>query len=399
MLIPIKYNLRNLARRWPVTALTAFTFALVVGVFVIVMALATGIEKTFTTSGDPLNVLALRSGAKSEGQSSVMIERYQIIRGLKGVARDDAGEPLAVPETIALINRPKKGDSKPTNLQIRGVHPLSFKLRPDVRIVEGRVFEPGRRELIVSKSVAERFTGDKPGEGFEMGMTPFLGKGNWTVVGVFDAGGTAFGSEVWTDYQELMEEFDRNAYNTVMIRAIDVGAVESIIRELDEDERIKLEGITETDYYAGQTVAARPIKFLGVFLAIVMSVGACFAGMNTMYAMVANRSREIGVLRVLGFPPRSIMTSFVLESILLAMIGGAMGCVLAWGYLEYRAYAGSQIGTTNFRTFSEVVFNFRVTPQLVGLGMGFAFLMGLIGGLAPALAAARQTIISTLRQA
>lgn len=387
MLIPIKYNIRYLVTRWTGTLMTALTFALVVGVFVIVMSLAQGLERAFVSTGDPLNVLVMRPGVQSEMQSAVQIERYQIIRNLQGIQKDEKGEPLVAPEALVIVNKPKNPDGKPSNLQIRGIHPQVLKLRPQVQIVDGRWFNPGLREVIVSKSISERF------QNMKIGDTPFLGKGPATVVGIFEAGGTAYESEMWMDYQELMQEFNRDAYSTVVVRAIDRAAVSDLKRIVDEDPRLKLEATTEIEYYEKQTASAGPLKAFGSFLSIIMAVGACFAGMNTMYGSVANRSKEIGTLRILGFTPGAIMISFLIESIFLALIGGAAGCAIA---IPMR-YVST--GTTNFQTFSEVVFNFAVTPQLMLVGLGFAVIMGAVGGFFPAFSAARQPIILTLKRA
>jgi len=386
MLIPVKYNLRYLVNRWTGTAMTAFTFALVVATFVIVMSLARGIERALATTGDPLNVLVLRPGVQSEGQSSIQIERYQVVRNYPGIAKDATGEPLVAPEVLVLVNKPKQPDGKSTNLQIRGVHPLAFEMRPAVRIVEGRMFRRGLREAIVSRSVSRRF--QKMG----LGDKPQLGRGQWTICGVFEAKGSAFDSEMWTDYQELMGEFDRDAYSTVVLRAADKAAAASICAMADADPRVKMMVKTEEEYYREQTKTAGPLRAFGVFLAVIMSIGACFAGMNTMYASVANRTREIATLRVLGFSPFAILVSFQIESIALALFGGAIGCLLSL------PINGLATGTTNFETFSEIVFYFTITPGLMAKGMVFAAAMGALGGFLPAFAAARQPILQSLRQ-
>lgn len=386
-MIPIKYNIRYLVRRWTSTLMTALTFALVVSVFIIVEALASGLERAFVSTGDPLNILVLRPGVQSEMQSSVSLDRYQVIRNFKGIAKDEAGEPLAAPEVVIIVNKPKKQDGKPTNLQVRGVHPQALKIRPQIQIVEGRMFKPGLREVIVSRSVAGRFQ--------DMGLEskPHLGKGEWTVVGIFDGKGTAYDSEMWADYQEIMSEFDRNAYSSVVLRAIDTAAVKDLVTLLDEDVRIKLDGKTEVEYYAEQTKSAGPIKAFGAFLAVIMAIGACFAGMNTMYGSVANRVKEIGTLRILGFTPMAVLFSITVESIFLALFGGLIGCAVS-----YLMMNGVSTGTTNFQTFSEVVFFFAVTPRLMAIGLGFAAAMGFIGGFLPAFAASRTPIIQTMRE-
>lgn len=386
MLIPIKYNLRYIFLRWTSTLMTSITFGMVIAVFIIVMSLAEGLDRAFVSTGDPLNLLILRPGVQSEGQSSIMIDRYQVIRNWPGIEKDANGEPMCAPESIVLVNKPKEPDGKPSNLQIRGVHPQSWALHPQVEIIEGKKFEPGLRQVIVSQSVSKRFQNMKIGDQVQ------LGKGPATIVGIFDAKGTAFDSEMWTDYQELMQEFDRDSYNVVILRAMDSAAIESLKYKVDEDQRVKLMAKTELEYYEEQTRSSGPIKALGIFLAVVMSIGACFAGMNTMYANVSGRTKEIGTLRVLGFTPISILVCFLIESICLALIGGILGCVISQGM------NGIATGTTNFQTFSEVVFFFSINWSLRAKGMIFAFIMGLIGGFLPAIGASRQPILSALKQ-
>lgn len=386
-MIPVRYNIRYLTNRWTSTAMTAMTFALVVATFIIVRSLAEGMEHALATSGDPLNVLLIRQGAQSEGQSMVSLEQFQIVRNWPEAQMGPDGLPLAAPEVLVLANKPKRSSGNPSNLQMRGVHVNSFLMRPAVKIVEGRTFVPGLREVIVSRSVANRF------QNMNLGDHPQLGRGRWTVVGIFEARGTAFDSEVWGDYREVMQDFDRSMYSTIVVRARDQLAVDQIRRRADEDVRIKLQGRTEEGYYRDQTKTAGPLKAFGGFLAVIMSIGASFAGMNTMYASVANRVREIGTLRILGFSPMSILLSFQLESILLSLIGGVIGCVLAL------PMNGLATGTTNFETFSEIVFYFTITPSLMLRGIGFAVMMGTIGGFLPAYTAARKPALEALRQA
>jgi putative ABC transport system permease protein len=386
MFIPLKYNVRHLVARWKTTLVTGCTFALVIATFIIVMSLARGVERALTTSGNPLNVIILRPGVESESQSQIAKDRYQVVRNFGGIAKDEKGEPLVAPEVLTLLNRPRTADGKPTNLEIRGVHPLSFKMRPIVKMVEGRPFNPGLREIIVARRVTQRFNG------FNVGDKVRLGRGEWTVTGIFDASGSAFDSEVWTDYQELMQEFDRDRYSTILVRAVDKAAVGAIRALVEEDLRVKLTAKDEATYYAEQTKTAKPVKAFAVFLAAIMAIGASFAGMNTMYSRIANRAREIGTLRVLGYTPMAIMISFMLESMFLAAGGGLLGCLLAW------PMNGIATGTTNFATFSEVIFYFTITPDLMLEGILFALAMGIIGGFLPAWTASRQTILTALRQ-
>lgn len=385
MLIPLRYNIRYLFRRWRGTALTAGTFALVVASFVIAMSLAEGIERALTTTGNPLNVIIMRSGAQSEGQSQVDLEQYPIVRNIPGIAPDTDGQPLAVPEILTLVNKPRT-DGKTANVQIRGTNANAFKLRPAVRIVEGRMFRPGLREAIVARSLSKRY------QGLRLGDQARFGRGAFTIVGLFDASGTAFDSEVWADAREIMQEFDRNIYSSVVVRARDAAAVAAIRAAVEDDRRLKLVAKDEVQYYAEQTTTAKPVKAFAIFLAFTMAIGACFAGMNTMYANVANRVREIGTLRILGFTPFAVMTSFLIESVCLALIGGALGCLLAL------PINGLATGTTNFVSFSEILFSFTITPMLMFKGMVFAAAMGLAGGLPPAWSASRQPVLAALRQ-
>lgn len=380
MFIPIRYNVRHLIDRWTATLSTVLSFGLVVGVFVVVMSLAVGLDRAFVSTGDPLNLLVMRAGAQAELQSGMGLAQYQIVRNLAGIAKDEDGLPLASPEVVTVVNKPKRSDGARTNLQIRGLDLQGVKIRPKVHIVEGRMFKPGLREIIVSKRVAARF------QDFGLGDQPHMGKGTWTVVGVFDAGGTAYDSEVWCDYQELMQEFNRPWLSTIALRAEDAVAAESLARLVEEDVRLQLGAQSERAYFEAQTAASGPLKAFGVSLAVVMSIGACFAGMNAMYASVANRAKEIGTLRVLGFKPSSIIVCFLIESVLIALIGGALGCLAAFPMNWVTT------GTTNFQTYSEVIFRLAVTPGLMGLGLAFAVAMGVVGGLLPAVSAARRPI-------
>ena len=385
MLIPLKYNIRYLRARWKGTTLTAATFSLVVVTFVIVMSLAQGIERALTTTGNPLNVIVMRSGAQAEGQSQISLNQYDVVRNLQGAALTPEGEPLVAPEVLTLVNVPRM-DGKTANLQIRGVHPNAYAIRPIVHIAEGRMLRPGLREAIVSRSVSNRFAGCRLGDRIR------LGRGEFLVVGLFDALGSAYDSEVWADYKEIMQEFDRLEYSTVVVRARDQESVQRIIDSVMKDRRLKLLAKDEVTYYKEQTKTAQPVQAFAGFLAFTMAIGACFAGMNTMYGNVANRVREIGTLRILGFSRAAVLTSFLIESVCLALLGGGLGCILAL------PINGLATGTTNFGSFSEIVFYFSITPQLMLNGMIFAAIMGLVGGFLPAWSASRQPILAALRQ-
>lgn len=385
MAIPLKYNLRNLAVRRTTTLMTAFSITLTVTVFVVLMALARGLETSLSATGHPLNLLVMRDGSQSETQSSVQRDSLQVIRYLEGIAKNEKGEPWVSTELIVLINLPRRGQAQGSNVTIRGLTPAGFGLRPEFKLVEGRQFRSGLREVIVSKKISDRF------QNCALGDKVKFAKGYWTVVGIFEVGNTAYASEIWTDPEDLGQDFDRDAYSSVFLRAVDSSALNRLKQQLADDRRLHLKAQTEREYYEKQTSSAAPIKALGIFIAGLMAIGASFASMNTMYAAVARRTKEIGALRVLGFSRGSILLSFVIESILIALVGGAIGCLLAL------PVNGVTTGTTNFTTFSELAFNFRVTPRLLLNGMIFAALMGLIGGLFPAWRAARENIVTALR--
>jgi putative ABC transport system permease protein len=385
MAIPLKYNIRNLIVRRTTTIMTAFSITLTVAVFVVLMALAQGLQASLRTTGQPNNILVMREGSQSEATSSVSRDSLQVLKYLDGIAKDDKGEPWVSPEVIVLINLPRVGQTQGSNVTIRGIGPDGPSLRPEFRIVSGRFFRPGLREVIVSNKISKRFQNCALGDKLK------FAKGYWTVVGTFDAGGTAYDSEIWTDVNDLASDFDRDAYSSVLLRASGGDSLKRLTDQIANDRRLHMKAQTELEYYENQTQFAAPIKALGFFIAALMAVGACFAAMNTMYAAVARRTREIGTLRVVGFRRGSILLSFVLESIFISLLGGALGCLLAL------PVNGVTTGTTNFATFSEVAFNFRVTPQLLLNGMIFAAFMGLVGGFFPAWRAAHENIVTSLR--
>lgn len=385
MAIPLKYNFRNLAVRRTTTAMTAFSITLTVAVFVVLMALAEGLRSSLSTTGSPLNVLIMREGSQSETVSFVSRESLQVIKYLDGIAKDSKGEPMVSPEVLVLINMPRRGQAQGSNVTIRGVGADGPALRPDFKLVAGRYFNPGLREVVVSRKISERFQNCSLGDKLK------FAKGYWTVVGIFTAGNSAYNSEIWGDVNELAQDFDRENYSDVIVRATDARAVKQLQDQIANDRRLHLKPQTEREYYEAQTQTARPIQAFGIFIAVLMAVGASFAAMNTMYAAVARRTKEIGTLRVLGFSRLSIMLSFVIESVLIAAFGGLIGCVAAL------PVNGITTGTTNFATFSEIAFNFRVTPELFAAGLVFSVFMGFLGGLFPAWRAAHENIVTSLR--
>jgi putative ABC transport system permease protein len=384
--IPLKYNLRNLVVRRVNSLMTVFTIALVVAVSLALMSLANGLNTALVSSGAPSNAIVMRESAQSEVQSIVTKESYQIIQTIPGIARDSSGKPITSGEVTVLVNLPRRQTGEPSNVTVRGVSAAGFSLRPQIKLVDGKMFRTGVGEAIVSRRIANRFASTGLGDQIK------LGRRNWTVVGIFEAGNTAFDSEIWADVNEVMDSFDRADYSSVLVRAADGFTPQQISDRVNGEQRLKLEAKPELKYYEEQTSAAAPIRGLGMFVAIILGIGACFGGMNTMYAAVAARTREVGTLRALGFSKRSIMTSFVIESLILALIGGVVGCLLAL------PVNGVTTGTTNFRTFSELAFSFQLSPELIGTALIFAAVMGLLGGFLPARAASRLPITTALRQ-
>jgi putative ABC transport system permease protein len=384
MVVPLKYNLRSLAVRWRGTVGTTLGIALVVAVFVMVMALAQGLRVTYLRTGDARNLLVLRKGALAESSSQITPEEVRRVKFLDGIARDERGGPLASAEIIILITLQRASGGK-AHVQVRGLGPMGSALRPGIRIVVGRMFEPGQRECIVSRSVAKRFPECGLGRQFRSG------KHRWHVVGLFDAHGTAYDSEVWLDAEEARDAFNRSFYGSVVVRPVDDAAAGALIQRIAADRAMQLRALTESEYYREQTKTAGPIRIFGAALAAIMSVGAAFAAMNTMYASVSARAREIGTLRVLGFRRRSIYAAFLLESVLVAVAGGVLGCALAL------PMHGLATGAFNWTTFAEVAFEFRVTGALLAAGMAFALVMGVLGGLLPARWAARRPVLDALR--
>jgi putative ABC transport system permease protein len=385
MAIPLKYNLRNLIVRRVNTLMTIGTIALVVGVFVALMALANGLNLALRATGSPENLIILRQGSQTEMQSGVSKEAFQIIQTLPGIARDQQGKPMASAEISVIVNLPRK-TGEATNVTLRGVSETGFLLRPQIKLVAGRMFQPDVGEAIVSRKVADRFSGAGLGDALQ------LGRRSLTVVGIFDAGGTAFDSEIWSHVTDVADAFDRGGYSSVMVRAENAATRDQLAARIEAEQRLKLEPRSEIKYYEEQTSASGPIRGLGIFVAIIMGIGACFGGMNTMYAAVAYRTREIGTLRALGFSKISILTSFVIESMILALIGGLVGLLLAL------PVNGIATGTMNFRTFSELAFSFRITPDLVITALIFSLALGFIGGLLPSRLAARMPITKALRE-
>jgi len=386
MAIPIKYNLRNLKMRKGLTGMTALGIALTVTTAIFLMALLAGLNRAFVNTGDPLNVLVLRKGSIAELSGGFDASLFPTLRELPGVAKDSKGEPMASAELVVVIVLPRKDGTGEVNVTVRGMMPDGLEMRPGVKLKEGRWFTPGQREVVVSDSIQKRFSHANVGDTIQ------FGKGPWTVVGVFDAGGNAYESEIWGDVNQMASDFDRQGgFSSAYLRATDPVSADALKHRVSDDQRLKMDGLLEPEYYAKQTSSGAPIKFVGIMVAVIMAIGSSFAAMNTMYAAVAYRSREIATLRVIGFTRPSILTSFVFESVVLSLLGAAVGIVLML------PFDGMTTGTSNAVTFSEIVFSLRMTPAVIGGAVIFAVVMGLLGGIAPAWQASRGDILAALR--
>jgi putative ABC transport system permease protein len=385
MALPLNYSFRNALVRWRSTIATVLGIALVVFVFVLLQSLAAGIEKSSSNTGDPRNIMVVRKGSTAESASLISRQTLTEIRYFEEIARNENGEPIISADVLVLASLPRRDGSGEANVLLRGVTARGMELRPQVKISAGRWFEAGKREIVVSAKLAKRFANFDIGQSFQTGSATF------TVVGWLDGGGSAFDSECWLDADECRSTFERDMYSSFLIRPADEAAGEKLIARIEADRRFKLKAEKEVEYYRKQTMTAAPIKWLGGFLAVMMSVGAVFAAMNTMYAAVGARTREIGTLRVLGFRRRAVVAALLLEGGLLALVGGVLGCAIAFYWNGYTT------ATMGMETFSEIVFEFRVTPQLVAQGLVFAVIVGLIGTLFPAIRAARMPVISALK--
>ena len=387
MAIPLSYNVRNVIQRPVSTLTTAIGVGLTVAIFIGALALVSGFKAAMLTTGSRANAIALRKGADSEISSGIGRDGANIIRALPDVAAGPDGHPLASAELVVVTNKERLGQTGSSNVTVRGVDAGVVALRDRVKIVAGRMFTPGTDEVIAGARIVKRFANCAVGDHIRFGQRDF------TVVGTFTAGGSAFESEIWGDNPVLMPALQRDdVFQSLTFRMRDPSRFDALKKELEADPRLQIQLKRESDFYDEQSgMLGRVILPLGVFITIIMAVGAVFGAMNTMYAAVGSRTREIATLLVLGFSPFSILISFVFESVFLALVGGAIGCLIA---LPLNGIATS---TTNFQSFSEVAFAFRVTPQALLSGMIFAAGMGLVGGFLPALRASRQTIASSLR--
>jgi len=384
-MIPLKYNVGNLKARRVSTLMTILGIAVVIAVMISMMALQNGVHSAVVSSGSTDNLMVMREGAAAELSSWVTKDAFRIIRALPGIAQE-AGKPLISPELVIIFKIPKKDDPKGSNVLVRGVTPMAFTMRPYVKIVDGRMFRPGVNEVIVARRIRDRFVNTAIGDSFKFGSQTY------NVVGVFDAQGTAFDSEMWCDADFLGQARKRDAYSSLILRPTDRDAYESIKAAIKNDNRLKLKVTSEYQYYADQTTGLVGIVILVAIVTFFMTIGAILGTMNTMFSAIASRGRELATLRALGFKRRTIILSVVIESAFVALLGGLAGLILA---LPINAIS---TGTTNFQTFSEVAFNFRVDSRVALTGILIALISGIIGGMLPALRAARTPITTALRE-
>lgn len=386
MAIPITYNLRNLVVRRTTTMMTALGIGLTVAVLLAILALVGGLRSSLQASGNPLNVLILRKGTNAELSSGMTRANFQDIKFKRGIATSSSGEPLASLEMVSVINLASVDAPDGINVTLRGLTPTGIGLRDNLKLVSGRWFDPGKREVVVGESIEKRFPGARIGQQLQ------FGRGEWDVVGIMSVGKGTTNSEIYGDLNQVSADFQRaDALSSILVRATDPVAAQALINDIKNDPKLNLDAETELEYYQAQTGSGIVIESLGIFVSIIMGVGSSFAAMNTMYAAVARRAQEIGTLRVLGFSRGSILFSFVVESILLAALGGLVGCLLVL------PLNGITTGIGNFITFSEIDFNFRVTVQIMAVGVVFAMFLGAVGGLFPAASASRKEILAALR--
>jgi putative ABC transport system permease protein len=389
MALPLSYNLRSLLVRWRVTFLAIFGIGLVVMVFVILLSMVSGFRKALAATGSSANGIVVQRGSGSELTSWFSAEQGNLIVVDPRVARGADGQPLASREIVVVANLPKRDGGEPTNVTLRGVTPLAFKVRSGVRITGGRAFTPGLDEVIVGEKIQRRIAG------LDLGATITAQRREWRVVGVFGAEGGAFESEIWGDFDVMGPAFlRRGGQNSITVRLAEPATLAAFDHDLRENRQMQVQMDQERKYYADQSAPVTdPLLGLAGFVAFVMGIGAVFGAMNTMYAIVAARTKEIGTLRALGFSRRSILACFLVESLLLALVGGVAGCLLA---VPMNGFA---TGTGNTAGFAEIAFAFRLTPPDLLAGLAFALVMGLLGGLLPAARAARLPITAALREA
>lgn len=386
-MVPLRYNVRNLRVRLMTTAMTAFGAALVVWASILSLGLADGLERAIMISADELDLVVLRRGAQDEPSSGIAKETAEAVARLNGIALDAKGEPLCSEEFVLILMKPRRGDGGTTNVIVRGLRDVGRQMRPGFRIIAGRDLVPGRYEAITSPRMGQRFENTEIGGRFRINNTDFQ------IVGHFEADGSASESEIWTDIRDLtLVRKTPDGVSSVNLRAQDAAAKVTLKSRIGGDEQFNLRVFDETEYFREQLQSAMAIRVVGYFIAGFLTAGAMFAAANTMYSAVASRAREIGTLRALGFGRGSILFSFLIESMVLCLIGGIVGCL---GVLPFNGYS---TGTANLQTFTEITFSFDFGPSVLLQGVLMALVMGVLGGLFPAIRAVRLNIIQALRE-
>ena len=388
MAIPLIYNIRSVKARWTSTIVAVLGIAGTVGVFVAMLSLARGFQATLVASGSKDNALIVRAGATSEMTSGVSLDSVKIIQDAPGIARGADG-PLVTPEAVLMAPIPLLSTGTDANVELRGVSPNVLDIRKQVKIVQGRMFKAGLAEVVVGKNANTTYSG------LTLGKTIRLGSVRWQVVGIFDAGGSSFDSEVWADAHLLSAAYNRpeNSFQSITVHLTSPEALNQLKDSVTSDPRLNVDVAREIDYYAKQsTNMTTLITRLGGFVAFVMAIGAVFGALNTMYSAVADRGREIATMRALGFGGPSVVFSFLIEALLISFVGGALGC------LAVLRLNGLTTSTINFQTFSNLAFAFKITPDLLLMGIVFALAMGILGGLFPAVRAARLPVATALRE-
>jgi putative ABC transport system permease protein len=389
MAIPVIYNVRSVKARWTSAIVAVLGIAGTVGVFVAMLSLARGFKATLVASGSEDNAIIMRAGATSEMMSGVALDQVKIMQDAPGVARGADGAPLVTSEVVVIAPFALKSTGTDANVQVRGVSSNVLSIRRSVKIIEGRMFNPGLSELVVGKNANSTYTG------LTVGNTVNFGGGHWQVVGVFDAGGSAFDSEVWTDARVLDDVYKRpsNVFQSVTVHLTSPNALQQFKDSVTADPRLSVDVSREIDYYSKQsTRMTQLITVLGGLVASVMAIGAIFGALNTMYSAVAERGREIATMRALGFGAAAVVLSFVIEALLISFVGGAIGC------LAVLPLNGLTTATMNWQTFSNMAFAFKITSGLLLGGIVFALVMGVIGGLPPAIRAAARPVAVALRE-
>jgi putative ABC transport system permease protein len=387
MAIPFAYNLRSTRERWTSSVVAVVGIAGTVGVFVAMLALARGFQATLTSSGLAENVIVQRGGADTEMTSILRLADVRVLEDAPQVARDESG-PLVSPEVVVIASIPLRATGTDANVQVRGVSPRVLGVRRQVKLAEGRFLRPGLAEAVVGRGARDAYAG------LDLGATVRIGAGTWAVVGVFDGKGTAFDSEVWADASVLDGFYQRptNVYQSATVRLRSAADLDAFQATLEADPRLNVQVQREKEYYAKQSVIVTTlITVVGMLIAAIMGLGAVFGALNTMYSAVAERAREIAVLRAIGFGAGSVVASFFVEGLVIAALGGLLGC------LAVLPVNGLTTGTINWQTFSHLAFAFRITPDLLARGMAFALVMGALGALPPAIRAARANVSKALR--